>query len=306
MTVAANHTVVGLGEILWDCFGTERRPGGAPANVAAHAAQLGARGIVCSRVGNDALGEEICAYLMSRGLSVDYVQRDDDHATGTVTVDATRPDDPKYVIHEDVAWDHIEFTPRIEQLMQSADAVCFGTLAQRSPTSAAAIQRAVAAAGDALVVFDVNLRQNWYTRDTLAQSLRACSALKINAHELTVIDALLQINAPEPGVFAARLAERYGIELICVTRGSQGCLLWSAGEIADTPGRPVHVVDAVGAGDAFCGALITARLKGWPLAETARFANEVGALVASRAGAVPDLIEPYAALVRQFEGKADV
>lgn len=300
MTVAANHTIIGLGELLWDCFGSERRPGGAPANVAAHAAQLGGRGVVCSRVGHDPLGEEICNYLVTRGLSVDHVQRDDDHPTGTVTVDATRPDDPAYTIHENVAWDHLEFTPRVAELMGSADAVCFGTLAQRSPRSAETIQRAIVAAGEALVVYDVNLRQNWYDRATLERSLRACDVVKLNAHELTVIDELLEIRAPEPGAFAERLAERFHLELVCLTRGGQGCLLWSRGEIADAPGEPVHVVDAVGAGDAFCAALITARLRGWPLATTAQFANRVGALVAGRAGAVPDLLEDYAALNQQY------
>ncbi|NLE38521.1 MAG: hypothetical protein GX621_10900 [Pirellulaceae bacterium] len=138
--------VVGLGELLWDCFGDSRRPGGAPANVAFQANQLGCRGVVCSRVGDDPLGRELIDFLDGQGLETRWVQRDVRHPTGTVTVDASRADHPEYTIHEGAAWDHLEFNGDLEDLMSRASAVCFGSLAQRSPASRETIHRALTAA----------------------------------------------------------------------------------------------------------------------------------------------------------------
>ncbi len=158
MATTAPGIIIGLGELLWDCFGEERRPGGAPANVAYHAQLLGAQGVVCSRVGMDAWGVELLAFLRANGLDTAHVQRDEQHLTGRVTVHLDGSHGPSYTIHENAAWDHLAWTPEWETLAGSAAAVCFGTLAQRAPESRATVQRFLDAAPQALRVYDINLR----------------------------------------------------------------------------------------------------------------------------------------------------
>ena len=290
--------VVGLGEVLWDCFADSRRPGGAPANVAFHASQLGHRGVICSRVGEDELGDELLEYLTARGLETRHVQRDAARPTGWVTVDSTDPQRPSYLIHQNVAWDHLEFHRPLERLMSEASAICFGTLAQRGLLSRETIHRCLSAAPGALVVYDVNLRQSWYQPDWIERSLQASRIVKLNANEVGVLAEVLQIRSAEPPSFAAALRNRYGVDLVCITRAERGCLLIGPDQTADIPGVEVEVADAVGAGDAFTAALISARLRGWLLSAAAKFANEVGALVASRPGAMPVLTDELAALIR--------
>lgn len=291
-----DRIVVGLGEVLWDCFGSSRRPGGAPANVAFHASQLGHRGVICSRVGTDEAGDELLAYLADRGLDVSHIQLDTARATGYVTVDSTDPGRPSYVIHENVAWDYLEFGRPLERLMGEASAVCFGTLAQRSPRSRETIHRCLSSARDALVVYDVNLRQSWYHRDWIERSLGASQIVKLNSEEVSALGEVLAVGSKEPQSFAAALRDRFGVELVCITRAERGCLLIGADETVDVPGIEVEVADAVGAGDAFTAALISARLRGWSVSAAARFANRVGALVAGRPGAMPVLVDELAAL----------
>lgn len=282
--------VVGLGELLWDCFADARRPGGAPANVAFHAGQLGAQGIVVSRVGRDPLGDELVAFLASQGLDTAWVQRDAVHPTGTVTVDTSQADHPDYVIHENVAWDHLEADAALKDLMGRAAAVCFGTLAQRWPDSRQAIHAALdATRPDCLVVYDVNLRQQWYERSWIEQSLSRSKIVKLNGDEAVVLADLLETGAGDHVAFARAIQRRYGVDTVCITRAEQGCLLVAGEEVVDSPGVQVDVVDAVGAGDAFTAALIVSRLRSRPLAAQAAFANRVGALVASRPGAMPVL-----------------
>jgi len=289
--------VVGLGELLWDCFADRRLPGGAPANVAFHACQLGCLGIACSRVGQDALGDELVEFLRSQGLRTDWVQRDGDHCTGTVTVDTSRPECPRFTIHEDVAWDYLQFDGALEELASRADAICFGTLAQRSPQSRRTIHRAVRAAGAAcLVVYDVNLRQHFFDRDWVEPSLATSRVVKLNADEVVQLDKLLGLGEPGHEGFARAIRGRFGVETVCVTRGEQGCLLVGPEQAVDGPGVRVKLADAVGAGDAFTAALILGQLRGWPLERQAGFANAVGALVASRPGAMPPLRDEFARL----------
>jgi len=302
----ATPLVIGLGEVLWDCFADSRRPGGAPANVAFQANQLGCQGIVCSRVGTDPLGDELAAFLAGQGLSTEGLQRDSIHRTGTVTVDTSRPDHPSYVIHEDVAWDNLEFTPAWQSLASRAAAVCFGTLAQRQAVSRETIHRTLEAAGpQCLVVYDVNLRQHWYARSWIERSLARSQIVKLNRDEVQVLADLLNLGSADEESFARAVLQRYPVQAVCVTRAEQGCLLVDRNGVAEAAGVRVEVADAVGAGDAFTAAMIVARLRAWPLEAQAAFANRVGALVASRAGAMPCLRDELADLVRQYEsGKA--
>jgi len=294
--------VVGLGELLWDCFADGRKPGGAPANVAFQACQLGCEGIVCSRVGRDPLGDELVAFLASQGLKTDWVQRDREHPTGTVTVDASQPDHPRYVIHENVAWDHLECGDATAALAGRAAAVCFGTLAQRCEASRAAIRRILASVGpQCLVVYDVNLRQHFYDRQWIATSLDRADVVKLNADEAAVLDRLMDWNAPDMRSFARKVQQTHGVATVCVTRAERGCLLAVGDDWVESPGVRVELsagADAVGAGDAFTAALIVGQLRRWPAAAQASFANAVGALVASRPGAMPPLRDAFAQLLK--------
>ncbi|MCR4413472.1 MAG: carbohydrate kinase [Thermoguttaceae bacterium] len=301
MVFETSPLVVGLGELLWDVFGDSRRPGGAPANVAFQASQLGCRGVVCSRVGSDALGDELIDFLVRQGLSTEWIQRDPSRPTGTVTVDTSRPDHPTYVIHEDVAWDGLEFDASWEELMSRASAICFGTLAQRSPQARQTIQRCLGVARPGcLVVYDVNLRQHWYDRSRVGLSLAASRVVKLNADEVQVLDRLFGFDSPDEIAFARALQRRFAVETVCITRAERGAVLISRDEVVDQPGVPVKVVDAVGAGDAFTAALIVAQLRGWPPVSQASFANAVGAMVAGRPGAMPVLRDEYARLMAGY------
>jgi fructokinase len=289
--------VVGLGELLWDCFAESRLPGGAPANVAFHACQMGCRGIVGSRVGRDSPGDELIKFLAGQGLETDWVQRDAEHPTSTVTVDTSQPNHPRFIIHENVAWDFLALDEPLRQLLKQASAVCFGTLAQRSPQSRQSIHAALAAVGpQCLIVYDVNLRQHFFDRQRVVESLSKARIVKLNAEEVIDLDKLLGLDSPTPLDFARLLQERFGVDTVCITRGDRGCLLVGPDEFVDDPGTPVRVADAVGAGDAFTAALILGRLGGWPLVAQASFANAAGALVASRPGAMPVLRDEFARL----------
>ncbi|WP_166829294.1 carbohydrate kinase family protein [Thalassoroseus pseudoceratinae] len=299
--------VVGLGEVLWDCFNDFRRPGGAPANMAFHADQLGARGVVASRIGADELGNEFATYLSEQGLTTDWLQRDENHATGWATVDESLPGHPDFIIHENVAWDFLEPTVQLRELMRTADAVCFGTLAQRSEVTRQTIYDSLAATKwDCLRVYDVNLRQDYYRHEWIRQSLDLASAVKLNEHEAAVLGAILEIGSPDTedgnrlAEFAKRVCEIHRLRLACITRGERGCVVVSGEQTAIVSGQPVNVSDSVGAGDSFTAALITTQLAGWTLEESAGFANAVGGLVATHQGAMPSLREEYAALKSQF------
>jgi fructokinase len=307
--------VVGMGELLWDCFSSSRRPGGAPANVAFHANQLGCRGTVLSRVGRDADGDELVAFLSAQGLQTQFIQRDETAPTGRVTVDTSVPGRPEYVIHENTAWDAIAFDPPTATLMKTAAAVCFGTLAQRSGTTRETIRRCLRAvpaldgpaathpsgvAAGCLKVYDVNLRQNWYQREWIDRSLGLADVVKLNHDEVQTIAAMFDLTEDRGEPFANALQERFGATLVCITRAEHGCLLVGRGETVDVPGADVAVVDAVGAGDAFTAALIFALLNGWPLPSAGRFANAVGGLVTTRPGAMPPLAAEFEQLKREF------
>jgi fructokinase len=294
MSTPDRPIVIGLGELLWDVFPDSRRPGGAPANVAFQAQQLGCRGLVASCIGQDEPGCELGAYLVQRGLDTSLIQSDADHPTGRVTVDVSDPHHPQYTIHEDVAWDFLEPEENLMSAAREASAICFGTLAQRSPVSRETIHAVLGAAGpDCLIVFDVNLRQQWYDRERIERSLRQADIVKLNHEEAAALSQMFGFGAQDHRVIAAALRDWFNVDLVCITRAEHGCLLLNRRGSADVPGRPVEVVDAVGAGDAFTAALIVTQLEGWPLQSAAEFANHVGGLVAIRRGAMPELRDEY-------------
>ena len=287
---------LGLGELLWDCFPDRRLPGGAPANVAFHAQQLGLSSATVTRVGRDPLGDEICDFLKSQGLCLDLVQRDLVHGTGTVVVEPGTTG-TKYTFKPDSAWDFLEPTPSLLAAMRSAKAVCFGTLAQRCPVSREAIHTCLASASsDCLIVYDVNLRPPFYEREWIERSLYRARIVKLNDDEVRVLSGMLGATQSDNSGFAKWLMNHFDLELVCITRGSEGCLLVSKNEVVGVPGVPVEVVDTVGAGDAFTAALIQTSLAGWPIRRSAEFANRVGSLVACSQGAMPVLTDVLPAL----------
>jgi fructokinase len=293
-------TVIGLGEVLWDCFPDRRLPGGAPANVAFHAQQLGWSAAVATRVGTDPLGAELLDFLAAQGLSTELVQRDPAHGTGTVTVQPGV--NAAYEFLEHSAWDFLEASEAWLAAMAQARAVAFGTLAQRGAVSRAAIYRCLEATSpEAIVVYDINLRPPFFERQWIERSLALSTIAKLNDDEVRTLRPLLGAPAGDDERFARWLRERSGLEAVCVTRGGRGALVASDAGVVDLPGVAVTVADTVGAGDAFTAGLIGARLWGWPWDRAAELANRMGALVASRAGAMPALRAEFAALSRTLQ-----
>jgi fructokinase len=286
--VNQHHIVIGLGELLWDLFPAGKQLGGAPANFAYITSLLGDEGIPASRLGQDSLGADAIRRLGELGLSPEFIQKDAEHPTGTVKVEVDRTGQPRFEISESVAWDFLEWTPQWQKLTQQADAVCFGSLAQRSETSRATIRKfLLGLRQNAVRIFDVNLRQNFYTVEVLAESMKLASILKLNHEELPKLMRLFELENHGEDDSARRLLSSHDLKLVCVTRGNGGSLLVSAHERSEHPGFKVKVADAVGAGDAFTAALVHGYLRNTPLAQINEIANRVGAWVASQPGATP-------------------
>ncbi|MBG0791521.1 MAG: carbohydrate kinase [Desulfovibrionaceae bacterium] len=277
---------IGLGEILWDVLPDARTLGGAPANFAYHMNALGGAGIPVSRVGDDDLGREALSILATNGLIIDAVSVDPIHPTGTVGARIDQAGAATYVFPDNVAWDFITLTDAALALAARADAVCFGTLAQRSPVSRQAIRDFLRAVPNALKVFDINLRQDFHTPAVIAESLALADVLKINDDELAAVTGMFSLPGGEREALRA-LMDRHGLALCVLTRGDKGSLLLSPDGESDLPGTPVRVADTIGAGDSFTAALTLARLSGRSLDETNRYAARVAAHVCGRPGGMP-------------------
>ncbi len=285
-------TVVGLGEILWDLLPSGRQLGGAPANFAYCAHLLGDRAVVASRVGEDEPGTEIRGSLLAAGITDQFLQVDPVHPTGTVKVHLDAEGQPTFQIIHPVAWDFMEWTDTWTALAHSADAVCFGSLAQRTAESRRTILNFLdATSREALRIFDVNLRQNFYSAEIIKESAKRANVLKLNHDELSRIGESLAVNANEGFSFCEEVLRKFDLQLICITRGANGSLLCDPKNAHEHPGFHIQVKDTVGAGDAFTAALVHGHLRGHSLAEMNDSANRLGAWVASYAGAMPSLPE---------------
>jgi fructokinase len=324
-----NFNVIGLGEVLWDLLLTGPQMGGAPANFAYHAHALGARSQVITHVGNDALGREIIRRFHEMGLPENCVQVDEAAPTGTARVSVTGDGLAHFTIQENVAWDYLAATSEALAITRQADAICFGSLAQRSETSRNTIQRLVAAASvDALRVFDINLRQHYYSREVIERSLQLANVLKLNDEELPTLTTMFNVasstgdhscSAHTPvrtedcagastrtGVSTLhkiqhqieRLAQTFGLQVVALTRGADGSLLYQQKDgverWSDQASPPVQVVDTVGAGDSFTAALVLGLLHKMDLDEINSIANEVARYVCSRPGATPPMPPEFA------------
>jgi fructokinase len=294
-----SYNVVGLGELLWDVFPKGKELGGAPANFAYMTSLLGDHGMVASRVGSDALGRTAGRRLERIGLRSKNLQIDTQHPTGTVKVQVDPAGQPTFEIAESVAWDFFEFSPDWERLASTADAVCFGSLAQRSSQSRATIRAFLKEVRRGTTrVFDVNLRQAFYSANTLAESLKLADIVKLNQEELQTVVKLLGHAFQDDEKAARWLRESYSLQLVCVTRGAKGSLLVSESEISEHPGCRVVVADTVGSGDAFTAALVYQYLRRGSLATLNEAANRMGAWVASQTGATPPRDDYYLQQIR--------
>jgi fructokinase len=300
--VSDSRTILGLGEALWDLLPQGKQLGGAPANFAYMSALLGHRAMVASRVGQDALGVELRQRLAELKVDGSHLQVDPARATGTVRVHLDRQGQPSYEITQDVAWDFLEWTPSWQRLAAQADVICFGSLAQRSTTARGTISAFLSASRpDAIRIFDVNLRQEFFSSEILAQSLRLASVAKLNDAELPVVARQLGCDLRDEKSSAERLRREFGLELVSITRGARGSLLVRDGESDEHAGFAVRVVDLVGAGDAFTAALAHHLMGGSSLGVMNRAANRMGAWVASQCGATPP---PDAALLEAVRSGA--
>ncbi len=289
--------LLGIGEVLWDLLPSGPQLGGAPANFAFHARALGAAAGVISRVGRDQNGDRIRERFAAAGFRLGDLQVDDAVPTGTVTVALGAAGIPEYTIHENVAWDRLAVTSAARSGVENLDAICFGSLGQRTPVARLAIQTLVAATSlRAWRIFDINLRQHYFSRSVIEDSLKLANVLKLNDAELPVLAGMFRL-AGSPAEQIATLGLQFDLRVVALTRGPAGSLLWREGEFADCPSAPVEVVDTVGAGDAFTAALVMGLLRNLQLAEINAGANEVARFVCSQAGATPSL---PSALARRY------
>jgi fructokinase len=286
------YPIVGIGELLWDVYPDGRKvAGGAPFNFAFHCHNLGHPAAIVSRVGDDDLGRELRERVRELGLSDEFIQTDPDHPTGTVRVSLDANKVPTYTITDDVAWDHISWTDALATVAGSARAACFGTLAGRGDVSAGTIEEFVRKVPE-LCVFDVNLRQNFFTADALEWGLGLADWVKMSAEELGCVAELFEIATDPQALFArfhhAKLAPD---QLLVVSQGADGVeMLYPAhDECVCEPGVPANVVDTVGAGDAFTAALVCLFLEGRSLRDAAAFAVHYAARVCEHQGATPKI-----------------
>ena len=291
-----DKVIVGIGEALWDVLPEGKKIGGAPANFAYHVSQFGLESCAVSAVGDDELGKEIRSNFEEKKLQtlIETVP----YPTGTVQVEIDKLGVPQYDIKENVAWDNIPFTPQIEELAHRTKAICFGSLAQRSKVSRNTIEQFIEAmpkTEDTLIVFDVNLRQSFYSREVLDHSMKRCNVLKINDEELITISRMLGYQGTDLQSKCWILLGRYHLKMLILTCGVNGSYVFTPGSMSFISTPKVKVADTVGAGDSFTGAFVACILKGLSVADAHQKAVNVSAFVCTQRGAMPTLPADYIA-----------
>ena len=281
--------IAGIGELLWDMLPGGMQLGGAPTNFAYHMQQAGFETFVVSAVGMDRDGEEILEVLDQLQLNDSFVQRILDYPTGTVTVKINPSGIPGYTIHENVAWDYIEWSAGLDALAREVDAVCFGSLAQRDAVSRSTIRRFLKSTNaECLRVFDINLRQSFYTKEIILRSLELANVLRINEEELPIVTEILGYSGRKESQLN-QLLKGFDLRLIAHTLGSGGSLLLTQDEISSCQVPEIEVADTVGAGDAFTALMLAGMLHNQTLKTTHEMATEVAAFVCTQNGATPKL-----------------
>ena len=284
--------VVGMGEALWDVLPDGKKIGGAPANFAYHVGQFGLDSCAVSAIGDDALGAELLANFNEKGVR--HLIETVPYPTGTVQVELDQNGVPQYEIKENVAWDNIPYTARLEELAQRTKAVCYGSLAQRNVVSRKTINRfldAMDITPDTLVVFDVNLRQGFYNKEILTESMQRCNILKINDEELVTVSRMFGYPGIDLQDKCWILLGKYNLKMLILTCGINGSYVFTPGNVSFRPTPVVEVADTVGAGDSFTAAFIASILKGLSVPEAHERAVETSAFVCTQNGAMPILPE---------------
>jgi fructokinase len=282
--------VVGLGEVLWDVLPEGKKLGGAPANFAYHAGQfLGSDNtIAVSALGNDKLGDETIEALKEHGLN-DLLPRVP-YPTGTVQVQLDEQGIPTYDIKENVAWDNIPFDDDIAAIARNCRAVCFGSLAQRNVVSRETIHKFLdATPADCVKIFDINLRQQFYTKEIIKESLLRCNILKINDEELVLIGRMFGYPGLDIENKCWLILGKYNLDMLVLTCGTNGSYVFTPGQMSFQATPKVEVADTVGAGDSFTGSFCAAILSGKPVTEAHQLAVEVSAFVCTQNGAMPEM-----------------
>lgn len=280
--------IVGMGEALWDVLPEGKKIGGAPANFAYHVSQFGFNSRVVSAVGDDKLGNEILDNFSEKNLN--FLIEKVPYPTGTVQVELDDEGIPCYDIKEGVAWDNIPFTPALEELAKQTRAVCFGSLAQRSVVSRETINKFLDAMPDdngQLRIFDINLRQNFYTKEILCNSMERCNILKINDEELVMVSRMFGYPGIDLQDKCWILLAKYNLKMLILTCGVNGSYVFTPGEISFVETPKVEVADTVGAGDSFTATFVAAILKGKKVSEAHKLAVEASAYVCTQNGAMP-------------------
>lgn len=280
--------IIGVGEALWDVLPEGKKPGGAPANFAYHIGQFGERSIAISALGEDKLAKETIKQLDAKELR--YIMPRVPYPTGTVQVTLDNEGVPTYDIRENVAWDNIPLTDEMLAVAQNARAICWGSLAQRNVVSRNTIYQLIKATpSDCLRIFDINLRQTFYTKEIIQESLKLCNVLKINDEELVAIGRMYGYPGLDIQDKCWLILGKYDLDMLVLTCGINGSYVFTPGTMSFRETPKVDVADTVGAGDSFTAAFCTAVLKGEPVAEAHRLAVEVSAFVCTQNGAMPPL-----------------
>ena len=283
--------VVGLGEALWDVLPDGRKLGGAPANFAYHAGQFGLNAIAVSALGEDKLADETIAQLEEKGLH--YCMPRVPYPTGTVQVELDDEGVPTYDIKENVAWDNIPFTPELQAIAENTRAVCWGSLAQRNVVSRQTIYKFLdATPKDCMKIFDINLRQTFYTKEVICESMKRCNVMKINDEELIVIGRMFGYPGLDIENKCWLILGKYDLDMLVLTCGVNGSYVFTPGRVSFQKPPVVEVADTVGAGDSFTGSFCASILEGKSVAEAHKLAVEVSAFVCTQSGAMPD-VKPY-------------
>jgi fructokinase len=287
------NKIISIGEILWDIFPSGKELGGASTNFSYFVRKLGQDGLIASRVGSDEAGREILTSLQKLKIPLDYIQIDPYHPTGIVDVKVGPVGLPDYVIKENVAWDYIELNEGLKKLAGEADVIYFGTIAQRSLTSRKTISDFLKLSGENITrIFDINLRQNFYSPEIIKSSLKFSTIIKLNEKELEKLKEMMGSTCQDDDInFCRELMDKYDIKLVCITRGEKGSIIIDKDHFYQHPGYKVTVVDTVGAGDAFAAAMVVKYIEGGTLEEISEFANQIGSWVCTKKGATPLLTQ---------------
>ena len=279
---------IGIGEVLWDLLPTGKLVGGAPSNFAYHTQQQGASSCIVSAVGNDSNGNEIKEALLKKNLTTDYIQTVD-YPTGTVDVNLNSSGEPSYSINENVAWDYISLPKNIDTQIKHTAILCFGSLAQRNAYTRSSIKKIIQKVNDdCLIVFDINIRQSYYNKEIIQESLAFCNVLKLNVDELAILRSLLNLKGLDDKVVIEKLMKQYNLKLVALTYGSKGSVLMTPNNVSQLKTPKINVLDTIGAGDSFTATMAMEFVKDKSLDKVHQRAIEVSSFVCQSNGAMPD------------------